>query len=492
MMPAQFDLARVTIRFTSPMVVGAASTADLDDISCVTDANGLPAIPGTSIAGALRHAVALQHSGESDSDPVCCRLFGFQRAGARSHDEAGQVSRLTVSWAHIHDSQDRPVPASGVALESDPVLRWLAAGAVRDHVRLDHRGVVDGAGKFDERLVPAGARFTFELMLDRSHAEPTPDLAGSDGLPEIDELVALLAGSGFRLGGRSRRGLGEFVVERWATRRFDLREPADRLAFEALSADLSLPVPHDVLKPAGLPVAIELLGARSAVLSLEPEDFVLVGDGLPFASDEIGDDTSRYDHVDRFPYREHRVVWSETGQGSISERPELVIPATGIKGALRHRAAFHAHARLGRYADDGVEGWHSEVSALIAELFGAEPGDGDPVAGKVLISDVRREDFQHGLLSHVSLDRFTRGPLDGALFGEAPAWGRRRGAWELRVQIRDWSEVSGPAQEALTLALADLCAGRLAIGSGANRGHGYLLGEINWLDPERQDDGGDA
>ncbi len=487
MIPQHIELARVTLEFSTPMVVGAAASADLDDLACVRDANGLPAIPGSSIAGALRHALA---ETDPQCDPVCCRLFGYQRQGVESHAESGQTSRLQVSWAQVHDSRDRPVPAVGVDPAADSVLRFLAAGAVRDHVRLDHRGVVDRDGKFDERLVPAGARFSFELLLDRSVVADGPGLASSDQLPDLEQLVALLASSGFRLGGRTRRGLGAFEVRRWLHRRFDLKNPDDRQALAQLPVDLAAPVPAGVLNEREVPQPAEIRGSRNAVLRLTPEDFFLVGEGAPFEARERTNPKDRYTHVDRFPYREHRVLWEE-GRGTVTERPELVIPATGIKGALRHRVAFHAHVLLGRFADGKVEGWDDGAASLVESLFGSARDEDAGVPGRVLVSEGRKRSYQHGLLSHVSLDRFTRGPMDGALFGEAPVWGQGD-PWEVQVQVLGWADLEKEARSALEKSLKDLCEGRLAIGSGANRGHGYMNGEIRWVGSTVEQIGGGA
>ena len=48
-------VARPTIEFTTPFLVGAGEEDFFSDAVFVADANGLPAIPGSSIAGVLRH-----------------------------------------------------------------------------------------------------------------------------------------------------------------------------------------------------------------------------------------------------------------------------------------------------------------------------------------------------------------------------------------------------------------------------------------------------
>src|SRR5262249_3982368 len=111
-------LARVTVETRTPLSLGTGLGAGLYDTALVRDANGLPAIPGTSIAGVLRHIhSALYGKDETDS------LFG--RAKERTGKE--QPSRVHVSWAAIHDASDRPVDGLVTgqrrrALESDTIL----------------------------------------------------------------------------------------------------------------------------------------------------------------------------------------------------------------------------------------------------------------------------------------------------------------------------------------------------------------------------------
>ena len=49
-----FALAHVTIELSTPLTIGTGNGDDLNDSTCVLDTNGLPTIPGTSLAGMLR------------------------------------------------------------------------------------------------------------------------------------------------------------------------------------------------------------------------------------------------------------------------------------------------------------------------------------------------------------------------------------------------------------------------------------------------------
>jgi hypothetical protein len=78
-------------------------------------------------------------------------------------------------------------------------------------------------------------------------------------------------------------------------------------------------------------------------------------------------------------------------------------------------------------------------------------------------------------LQHVSLDRFTQGPMDHLLYDELALIG---GKLEVGISI-DVSQLTDEyAKKALAAALDDLCQGRLSIGAG--RGHGRFKGEVKW------------
>ena len=85
-------------------------------------------------------------------------------------------------------------------------------------------------------------------------------------------------------------------------------------------------------------------------------------------------------------------------------------------------------------------------------------------------------------MPHNSIDRFTGGVRDGFLFSEELA---HRGQIELELLLLDPARIARQCplgREALRLALADLIEGRLALGGGSGKGHGFCRGCIDWSD----------
>jgi CRISPR/Cas system CSM-associated protein Csm3 (group 7 of RAMP superfamily) len=475
-------LARVTIEATSPLTVGTGGGTDLVDSVCVQDANGLPAVPGSSLAGLLRHALP---GGPEGSDAN--ELFGYQL------ENDGARSRASVSWAQVHGRDGRPRPFLALEAPADredrAFLEFLVEGVHRDHVALNGRGAADGRKKFDEVLVPRGARFTFELRVDGDDdRDPGPDL---------ELLLGALASAGFRVGGRTRRGYGAIRLVAAPRRVFDLRRAEDRDAWARLPRALHEHFVPELLATTALPEPNVPAGYRAAKVVLTAQDYWLFGGGLPTrpAQRRPGE---RGKAADALPKTERVIIWRDGVARVVpaSEAPNLV-PATSVKGALRHRTLYHACALAGAWADTGADP-PVEVRAAVEWLFGREHTNSDERGepGRVLIEDVHLsatggDGPRDGWFDHVSLDRFTGGPMDGMLFSEAPLHGK---GFSLRIVVDAREVPPRYAREALRRTLDDLTSTRLALGAASNRGHGFFQGEVvgdpdgglpSWLEGER-------
>jgi CRISPR/Cas system CSM-associated protein Csm3 (group 7 of RAMP superfamily) len=450
-------LARITLETLGPLALATGRNGPLFDAGIVTDANGLPALPGTALAGALRHALRPRIGAAATR-----ALFGgAERDGA-------VPSALGFTWGHIHDSRNRPV--DGLDTErrwtGDPVLAAFAASELpyRDSLRLNHRGVATG-GQRERSFVPPGHRFTFELALwdgpDEALAAPW------------ETLKAVLAGPDFRLGGGTRRGFGHLRVQRFAEARFDLREAEDFARFSRHPRRLDRPA--EALRETPIVPAED----RWLVLDLDltgEEFWRFGGGGVPM--------TEGIKAADLLPYTEEWVVWIGSRGHPAGRR--VVIPASAVKGALAHRTAYHYNRLTRRFgnveAPDSLPPEPPESNPAVRHLFGhaqALPGRGETAGrvGGVLIDDVAVEGPRLARLTHNSLDRFTSGVRDGVYYLEEAAFGQ---AFRLRIRIdrTHWREADDPTRRAFRAAVEDLARGRLALGAGAAKGFGFFQGEI--------------
>ncbi len=448
--PSWRHLARVTIEFTAPFRVGSGATSHVADLLPVRDANGLPALPGTSIAGVLAHAYR-----RANGEGAWRSLFG------RGGDDA-RGSRLWVSWGHVHDRSDTPV--EGLLLggvRDDPVLEDALVPTVRDHVRIGHRGGPERHGKFEEAVVSAGHRFTFDLAIE----------AGADGRDELAALLDILRSGGVRLGAGTRRGLGAFRVVRALWGSFDLGTEGGARAYASVPVRLAEPAPALAERrapPGG--------GSMERVLrvTVEPEGFWAVHGSEAWTLD--GEDKP----PDLNPVRDGRVVWGCDG-GRV-ERDRFYLPGSSVKGALAHRTAFYANLLAGRFADrveGGPEACAGARNPEVCYLFGAAKGEGgdEDRAGRVFVDDVwldHRVGSRLQRVPHIAVNRFTGGVLDGFLMEERVFY--RTGPLTLTLRFDHLPEtndgVRERALEALRRALGDLLDGQLPLGAGASRGNG--------------------
>lgn len=450
-------IARVVVEAATPLSIGSGQASTESDAPIARDANALPIIPGTSIAGVLRHRYVdhvQAESGGAEAFGKADALFGYQQGAG------GRASRLHVTHGHVLDAHGRAI--DGLVLpeqiSDDTVLSILADDVVtRDRVRLTDKGAAALHGKFDRDVCLQGTRFAFELRL-----WSTDDAVADDW----DLLLGLVASSAFRLGGGTRAGLGALRVVRLHTARCDLRVAADAERYRQLPPALDA---VDGLEPAA-PASLEWVDRVDGRLQLQSTGYWRIGAGAtPLRS------TSRILH--RFPLSESIVVYDDDQPARI--KTVVRVPGSSIKGALAHRCAFHWRRLTGEFAyDESAPATTDERPAALEALFGSIKQDDGGQAGHLFIDDVALDvaDVEPLHLHHNALDRFTGGVQNRKLFAEEVLVG---GRMTVPLAIHHASALPDPVRQALGLALADLCSGRLPIGGGTSGGNGVFRGTVS-------------
>lgn len=297
-------IARFIVETNTPMAIGSGEKGLIVDRLIAIDANGLPYIPGTSLAGVIRHELSV-------SGITIDNLFG-------THDtDNGQGSRINFSSAILLAEDGKTVLEGLHNLNfSEGYYSYFKRLPERDHVRITHKGSADteGYGKFDEQLVQKGVRFVFEIEIE-----------GTDSDQENwDRILSILHNPSFRIGAGTRKGFGQLNVIECKTRVFDLQKQLEQYldTVSSLNKDTQEWTIWNNPK-------IDLHGKQyfHYKVSLEPENFYMFGAG-------IGDND-----VDMAPKSEKYFEWS-TGKPVLST-DKILIPATSIKGALSHRVAYH-------------------------------------------------------------------------------------------------------------------------------------------------------
>ena len=141
-------IARIVIETKAPLNIGSGSKSIKTDSLILRDVNGLPFIPGTTIAGLLRHSLS------KDEQEL---LMGNQKEG----------SRLIITEAKMLDENsnvlDGMIPEN--ELNTEFLSHFRKQMTIRQHVKINHKGTAEKHGKFDEEIVLKGTRFCFEMEM---------------------------------------------------------------------------------------------------------------------------------------------------------------------------------------------------------------------------------------------------------------------------------------------------------------------------------------
>jgi len=505
-------IAQITIEAKSTFAVNSGKVGLLHDNVVSKDANGLPYIPGTSLAGIMRHAAV--------KNDIAEEIFG--KGG-----NDGFGSRIQFSPGLMVGEEGKVVEGLKNLNFKDGFYSHFKQLPFRDHVKINDRGTAVDHAKFDEELVFKGTRFVFEIEL----------VGNQDDKKSWEELLKLVNSPNFRIGAGTRKGHGDFspVKEDSFQVIYNLSQEEDLEAYLTKSASLNQKLPK--CSPIKFEEATFDNWERFS-LRISPNDFFIFGAGY-------GDE-----EADRISKKEKFIQWKD-GKPQLLEDDFILIPATSIKGALWHRVAFHYNSESGnvigepknnqapdrsfaidkmleyleklkRYkqinitSEDDVyesliqeienftfeesEDWKDYLEYLedegekisrtssvsndenlgVNELFGFAKDSENKISGKrgaVLLSDlyIPFHKDQEKVFNHVKIDRFTGGSLDGALFQEKAFHSTNPIEFDIWVEASVLS--NSQIKKAFEDSLNDLISGNLPLGGMTTKGHGFFKGE---------------
>jgi len=414
----------------SPAHFGNGDGSDETDLPLLADEVDptRPLLTGASLAGALRAYLRRVSNNEASLDTA---LFG----GAHGDDE-GEQSPLIV----------------------DDALGQAAGVELRDGVKLDPttRTAAEGA-LFNVETWAAGTTFNLRLEL----------ALNGDSSARLRALAAALTGlsnGSITLGMRKQRGYGKVSVEQWRVRRYELAGSVRDLLDWLKDGNRPLPedgpgvslVPArdrddgalmaDLLKAFGAPDA-QALPLRQNALVLTAQ-FALPGSIL--IRGNTGRDDLGPDMVHLHSRRDGRL--------------KPIVSGTSLAGALRARAT-----RILNTLNP------NKTQQIIAEMFGPEmKGKVTPKASRVVVEECEIVNAVTDLVQNrIRIDRFTGGVVEGALFSEQPAFGKKDTCLTIRLRLLDPKDYEIGL---LLLLLKDLWTGDLPLGGEISVGRGRLRG----------------
>lgn len=298
--------------------------------------------------------------------------------------------------------------------------------SLRDNVTLEH-GVAKEGLKFDRQIVEPGARFVWHL-----------EVIGNDlfGQGDIVRFLSALNSGALRLGAKSTRGMGEVGVVNCQMRLFDLNNVGQRdqwLEFDQF---------NDGHWPDGSSISLDGDPSADAVITLS-----LAQRGA-ISVREYSTEPGRPDFSQLY-------VRSSDPDGKHEDQP--IIPGTSWAGAIRERCAVLS-------GDAGA----------VDELFGCVrkvKGQTHAQRSQVSISETPLSGGTWKEITRNSIDRFTGGTKDGALFTLRTYYG---GNCKLVVRIAQGQVALRDAMRLLLPVLADVANGLLCVGGLGAVGHGIF------------------
>jgi CRISPR/Cas system CSM-associated protein Csm3 (group 7 of RAMP superfamily) len=438
---------KLACRTTTPLHCGAGHESDLSDADLRRRADGTLVIPGTSIAGALRAIVERLVSVERE-----CLLY-VQGATDRGQEQAClcRVCELFGNVRPVGDARASKVTVYDAALDEDVQERIV------DGVGLNRsRRSASDARKFDYVEVEPGARLEIELWAcDLSEQE----------LSWVGAALRWLGTGEVPLGGRTARGTGRLVGEAASLRVRDLTNPDHLLATMIHDNDDDVAWPEELAADlSAFPGQGRQLPGRVVVdfaMQIAPEATFLVAD----------------------PIQAVRTGFDRAPRGGVTGAE---LPATSLRGALRSGAERILRTVKPDAACDPTGDRRCRPTSEVIDdtwccwacrLFGNKDW-----ASRLSVTVIPEDtaDGEQASFDHVAIDRFTGGAREQRKFDALAVRGRR---FQVRLTLDRISADDGRWMIGLlALTLGDLAEGRISVGSGAARGHGFftLDGPPRW------------
>ena len=266
-----------------------------------------------------------------------------------------------------------------------------------------------------------------------------------DDKQQFEKVLNKLYANHFRIGGGSTKGFGSIDIIEIETKEYD------KNSYQTYSSSLNYKLNGEKYTTQNSNSIY-----TKYKLQIKPEDFFIFGSGF---GDSDADSTPVYEKVIKY------------NTATLSNE-QILIPASSIKGAISHRTTYHYNKIKNLYIGN------DEAMKSIKEIFGEAKNtkkDIEGSKGKILISDCYKEDNKNTkVFDHVSIDRFTGGAIDGALFQEKTISDNR----EYTIEILLSKEIQGDELKAFESSLNDICNGMLPLGGMTTKGHGVFGGDL--------------
>ena len=421
-------IAHITFEAKTALKIGSKNADFLQDSPIQKDWNGLPMILGTSLTGVLR---------KEFEDEIAKNIFGTGDLG----------SKTIISNALILNEKKEVTESLLLDSKKSDFLQKFIVLPIREHNAMNDKGVTIKNAKFDEEVIYKGTRFKFSIEMLNENVNDKNNFF---------QLLDLLSKDSFRIGAGSSKGFGQIKVIEITYDEFDVNSDEYVNLSSSLNINTKLSETHKIKE-------FDDEKYIKYKLILTPDDFFMFGSGF-------GDD-----EADMTPVFEDIVDYEK--QDLIKEK--VLIPASSVKGAISHRTTYHYNLINKNFIKENGE----NKAEVLETIFGSKKDkEKDSFKGNILISDVYLDETSSKVFEHVSIDRFTGGAIDSALFQEKTISSKETFTLEIlinkeKVEVKENDE-GKIALEAFEKALKDITTGMLSFGGATTKGHGIFSGKV--------------
>ncbi|MFA7083894.1 MAG: RAMP superfamily CRISPR-associated protein [Arcobacteraceae bacterium] len=336
-------------------------------------------------------------------------------------------SKIIISNALLLDEKNRV--CEELLLEKSPFLKIFDNLPIREHTAINGKGSTIKGAKFDEEVVYKGTKFKFSIELIDEDKE------------SFKTILNLLSSPSFRLGGGSSKGFGKFKIEN--IKLYDYKKDNCSSSLNEIFST-NFETEEQISKT-----------HTKYTLQIKPDDFFMFGSGF---GDTQADMTPVYEKVVDY----ERAKLSDD---------MVLIPASSIKGAIAHRTTYYYNFKNRFFIGN------AEAKTTIKEIFGEAKQSNENLGfkGKVIFSDCFMPKSSTKVFEHVSIDRFTSGAKDGALFQEKTVANSEQ---LYTIEILLEKNIENEYIEAFESSLNDIATGMLSLGGATTKGHGVFSGKV--------------
>ena len=391
--------------------------------------NGLgeTTIPGQSIRGAVRATCNIARQALEDAgDPATQNGEAFSKENWISlwGDDTDYTGR-SANDRGLPSDASLPIRKSVLTFHavSFPARQTMTT---RHGVGIDRTtGAASDGALYEHEFLPRGTRFDIHITAEgrddetmgREESKGIPNPASSASVKKLLEfIVDVLKSDTFSLGGRTGSGQGKIRVIEPKLRRLSGTTDAGTLNAPADILDALIGQDKE-----GTQIPLELGGcaleepARITIDWWSPTGiFVAEDEKLTKQRKEEAQKKDPSANGVTEPLHDPSVPWDEA---------QLLIPGTSIRGALRSRASRIARTVLAAEAENKLTPFtshdvHEQIAAepnLVRYMFGCTE-----YRGAITIHDCLSTDRKNRIeVTHNVIDRWTGGVVDGGLFTEA-------------------------------------------------------------------------